>query len=112
MIRTLNSDLLPSFDPFVRFCVAGGDENERRHAAVTEGAGHGCSPDMGHGARQDGSGVQEYRWREREGGDLGPLAWHSGYLYRRWLETLTSKVEIRSVNCTSVLRFTPEAVTS
>lgn len=54
MIRTLSCDLLPGFDPFVRVCIAGGDENERRHAAVTEGAGYGCSPDMGHGSRQEG----------------------------------------------------------
>lgn len=48
MIRTLHNDLLPSFNPLVSVHVAGGDEHERRHAAVTEGAGYGCSSDVGH----------------------------------------------------------------
>ena len=50
-IRTLSGDQFPSFDPFVRVCIAGGDENERRHATVPAGAGHGCSSDVGHGGR-------------------------------------------------------------
>ena len=59
MIRTLNSDQLPGFDPFVRFCIAGGYEHERRLAAVPVGAGHGCSPDVGHGGRRDGGSMEE-----------------------------------------------------
>ena len=51
MIRTSNNDLFPGFDPFVRVCVAGSDENERRGATVTEGAGHGCPPNVSHGTR-------------------------------------------------------------
>lgn len=57
MIRTLNGDQLPGLDPFVRVCVASGEEHERRHAAVPVGAGHGCSPDVGHGSRWGGARV-------------------------------------------------------
>ena len=49
MIRTLNGDQLPGFDPFVRVYITGGDEHKRRRAAIPVGAGHGCSPDVGHG---------------------------------------------------------------
>lgn len=51
MIRTLSGDQLPGFDPFVRVCIAGGDENEGRRATVPVGAGHRCSSDVGHGGR-------------------------------------------------------------
>jgi len=57
MIRTLSGDQLPGFDPFVRVCIGGGDENERRNAAVPVGAGHGCSSQVGHGGRWGGGSV-------------------------------------------------------
>jgi len=57
MIRTLSGDQLPGLDPFVRVYIASGDEHERRHTAVPVGAGHGCSPNVGHGGRWDGGSV-------------------------------------------------------
>jgi len=59
MIPTLNGDQPPSLDPFVRFYIAGCYEHERRLAAVPVGAGHGCSPDVGHGGRWDGGSMGE-----------------------------------------------------
>lgn len=60
MIRTLNGNQFPGLDPFVGVGIACGNENERGHAAVAEGAGHGCSPEMGHGTLRDGGSGQEW----------------------------------------------------
>ena len=54
MVRTMSGNQLPGLDPFVRVCIASGEEHERRLAAVPVGAGHGCSPHMGHGGLWDG----------------------------------------------------------